>query len=230
MKNLLYVLTLSLFFSCSKSDETPVDTIAPIITLLGDSSVTIALGTPYDDAGATAVDNTDGDLNSSISVSNPVDINILGIYNLTYNVSDSSGNSAMATRTVNVVPASFNTYTLGFGQGLDLETEMFNVTEIAELLFEYEAADPIVHARIVLWGGGSNMAFVYDKSFDELSLFYISNYYFCTSNGDTDSSCNFEDSPDTFVALFYTFEGNYIALDYLSESDTDVTFRYKILD
>lgn len=40
---------------------------------MGDATVTITLRTTYTDEGATAEDNSDGDLSSSITVSNPVD-------------------------------------------------------------------------------------------------------------------------------------------------------------
>ena len=41
-----------------------VDTTAPVITLLGEATVTIEVGSTYSDAGATASDNYDGDVSS----------------------------------------------------------------------------------------------------------------------------------------------------------------------
>ncbi|CAL2101393.1 conserved protein of unknown function precursor containing a type A C-terminal secretion signal. Probable M12B family metalloprotease [Tenacibaculum sp. 190130A14a] len=79
------------------------DTVAPVISLLGDSVVSISVGDTYTDAGATASDNVDGDISSNIVVSGSVDTNTQGTYILTYNVSDAAGNAATAvTRTVNV--------------------------------------------------------------------------------------------------------------------------------
>lgn len=79
------------------------DTVAPVITLLGDSVVNISVGDSYTDAGATATDNVDGNITSSIVVTGTVDTNTQGTYTLTYNVSDAAGNAATAvTRTVNV--------------------------------------------------------------------------------------------------------------------------------
>ena len=81
-----------------------LDTTVPVITLTGDTSVTIEVGSTYTDAGATATDNYDGDITSSIVVVNSVNASVLGTYTVTYNVSDSSGNNAdQKTRTVNVV-------------------------------------------------------------------------------------------------------------------------------
>ena len=70
------------------------DTTKPVITLVGDSEMRHEQGTEYIDAGATAVDNIDGDITSSITVSSDVDINIIGTYLVTYNVSDTAGNQA----------------------------------------------------------------------------------------------------------------------------------------
>jgi hypothetical protein len=82
-----------------------VDTTAPVITLLGNSTVDIELGSAYTDAGATSTDNYNGDLTSSIATISTVDINTIGVYTVTYNVSDSSGNAAVqVVRTVNVIP------------------------------------------------------------------------------------------------------------------------------
>ncbi len=78
------------------------DTTAPVITLTGTSPVTLELGTNYTDAGATATDNVDGAI-TSILISNNVNINIVGVYQVVYQAIDSSGNIGTATRTVNVV-------------------------------------------------------------------------------------------------------------------------------
>ncbi len=75
----------------------------PVITLLGNATVGLPLGGTYTDAGATAADLADGDLTSSIVINNPVDVNTLGVYTITYNVVDGGGNSATeVTRTVEV--------------------------------------------------------------------------------------------------------------------------------
>jgi hypothetical protein len=81
-----------------------VDTTAPIITILGNSTATVELNSNYSDLGATATDNYDGDITSKITVSNSVNIKAAGSYNVTYDVEDASGNkAARAIRTVNVV-------------------------------------------------------------------------------------------------------------------------------
>ena len=79
------------------------DATPPVITLTGSSAVTIESGATYTDAGATALDDVDGDITSSIVTINPVNTNVSGTYTITYNVSDAVGNPAtQATRSVTV--------------------------------------------------------------------------------------------------------------------------------
>ena len=67
----------------------------PIITLIGDAYVKSLVGQTYTDAGATAFDALFfGDLTNKIHVSNKVNINKTGIYNVKFNLTDPSGISA----------------------------------------------------------------------------------------------------------------------------------------
>ena len=82
------------------------DSIAPVITLLGDAAVSIEVGDTYIDAGATAKDNYDGDITSNIVTVSNVDTAIVGSYTVTYDVSDANGNAAdTVTRIVTVEDA-----------------------------------------------------------------------------------------------------------------------------
>ncbi|MBC8059101.1 MAG: DUF5011 domain-containing protein, partial [Clostridiaceae bacterium] len=82
-----------------------VDTIKPVITLKGGTE-TVEAGTTYVDKGATASDNYDKDITSKIVIVNPVNINVVGDYVVTYNVTDINGNKAVqVTRTVHVILA-----------------------------------------------------------------------------------------------------------------------------
>ena len=79
----------------------------PVITLLGENSVTFECKSsiPYQDAGAIASNPIDGDLTSSITsnIAN-FDPNIVTQFIVRYNVSDEYGNAAEeVTRTVNIV-------------------------------------------------------------------------------------------------------------------------------
>ncbi len=70
------------------------DTTPPVITILGDNPATVILGNTYIDAGATAIDNIDGDVTVNIVTVSDVDVNIIGSHEVTYNVSDAAGNDA----------------------------------------------------------------------------------------------------------------------------------------
>ena len=80
-----------------------VDTTKPVITLLGDPNTKIHRGESYNDAGATAFDNYDGDLTAKIVVTSTVDSRHTGDFTVTYSVTDAAGNVAdQVVRNVNV--------------------------------------------------------------------------------------------------------------------------------
>ena len=78
------------------------DMTAPEISVLGDNPYNMTLGETYTDPGATALDDVDGDLTSSIQLTSNVNVNIANSYTVTYTVKDSNNNEAVRTRTVNV--------------------------------------------------------------------------------------------------------------------------------
>ncbi len=81
------------------------DDMPPNLTVLGDNPLQFVAGTPFVDPGVTAIDQCAGDLTSSVVVTGAVNNNAPGIYNLTYSITDPSGNSATNNRTVVVVAA-----------------------------------------------------------------------------------------------------------------------------
>jgi hypothetical protein len=80
-----------------------VDTTPPTITVVGDNPMTVECHGVFVDPGATASDSCD----SGVMAATPtgtVNVNTPGEYTITYNASDTSGNTASpATRTVHVV-------------------------------------------------------------------------------------------------------------------------------
>lgn len=77
------------------------DLTPPVITLNGAAAVNVECGDNYADAGATALDDCDGDLTASIVVVNPVNTAAPGAYTVRYNVQDAAGNTAQeVTRNV----------------------------------------------------------------------------------------------------------------------------------
>ncbi|MFA7169668.1 MAG: immunoglobulin-like domain-containing protein [Candidatus Paceibacterota bacterium] len=98
-----------------------LDTIKPTIAISGTSLVDVLLGEAYEDAGATASDNKDGNITDDIIVDNAVNTALVGVYTITYNVSDYAGNEAeQAVRTVNVIENTFiDTDNDGIADSLD---------------------------------------------------------------------------------------------------------------
>ena len=82
------------------------DVTPPVITLKGDSEITIMAGDSFKDPGFTAVDNVDGDITDKVEVSGKVENYSAGTYTLTYTVTDSFGNTAKVERKVVVKPYS----------------------------------------------------------------------------------------------------------------------------
>jgi hypothetical protein len=79
-----------------------VDSVPPVITLIGDNPMNLALNAPYIELGASARDNIDGDIPSAkITKTGTVTTSVVGTYHVTYNVSDNAGNAAIPkTRTI----------------------------------------------------------------------------------------------------------------------------------
>ncbi len=92
-----YMLTIT--DSCDKHTK-DTDEEKPIIKLNGSSTITINLNDTFNDPGATATDNKDGDLSNKIVVTGKVDTSKAGKYVLTYTVEDSAKNKATVKRTV----------------------------------------------------------------------------------------------------------------------------------
>lgn len=102
------------------------DITAPVITLNGDSTVSVDLGSTYTELGATWTDNVDG--TGSATVSGTVDINTIDDYIISYDHTDTAGNVATTvTRTVSVVDP-------------DLEIPVITLTGAATINLEHGAA------------------------------------------------------------------------------------------
>ncbi|HHD82434.1 MAG TPA: BspA family leucine-rich repeat surface protein [Campylobacterales bacterium] len=91
---------------------TVVDVLAPTLSLIGESTIILAQNGIYNELGATALDNVDGDISSNITITGQVDSKVLGSYKLTYNSTDKAGNTSSLIRTVNVVDQTAPTLTI----------------------------------------------------------------------------------------------------------------------
>ena len=145
---LILALTISISFSCKKQEDK--DITPPIINLLGNDIVTIALGTAYVDSGYTATDDIDGDLSSSVIITGIVNEFNAGTYQLHYNVSDNAGNKANEKiRTViiegqKLIPQNIQN---GFAIQYTATWDQFSGSWGATLLYKYVADAP--HGAII---------------------------------------------------------------------------------
>ena len=70
------------------------DNTSPVITIQGNETINIELGSSFTDPGFSAFDNLDGDLTNSIIKEGSVDPFVAGVYTITYKLVDSQGNVA----------------------------------------------------------------------------------------------------------------------------------------
>ncbi len=90
--------------------STTVDTVAPVITLVGSSTMTLVNGATFSDPGATTDDG------STVVVTGVVNSSVPGNYTLAYNSTDAAGNKAktvLRTVTVKSAPLPENASNLG---------------------------------------------------------------------------------------------------------------------
>ena len=105
----------------SESDKT--DTISgitdvniPVLTLKGDTEITLYKGERFEEPSWTAYDYTDGVLNTKVKRTitynnktvNRVDTSKTGIYRILYSVTNSKGNTAYKSRVINVIEKSLD--------------------------------------------------------------------------------------------------------------------------
>ena len=88
----------------SGGGSTSRDTTPPVISIIGANPVNVIKGTTYNDLGATAMDANDGV--RTVTKTGTVNVDIIGVYIITYTANDFSNNIKTATRTVNVVAES----------------------------------------------------------------------------------------------------------------------------
>jgi hypothetical protein len=79
-----------------------LDRTAPVLTLNGNTTITMEQCDTYSELGAVANDAVDGNLTSAIQITGSVDASTVGDYTLVYTVKDAQGNTASATRLVQV--------------------------------------------------------------------------------------------------------------------------------
>jgi len=91
--------------STETASSTPAvsDTTPPEVVLVGAAAIQINEGDMFTDPGATAADDTDGDVTAKIVTTGLVDVATPGLYTLTYTATDAAGNKNSASRVVTIV-------------------------------------------------------------------------------------------------------------------------------
>lgn len=136
------IILIMYIIACAENDDVP-----PVLTLNGQDTLFHVLNAQYIDPGATATDDTDGDLTSNIFVDNQVDEDRVGEYTVQYRVVDNSGNEAPeVSRVVYVLNEAFPY----LGDYSASEIQIFPANE-ACMFPAFVWQDSLVNNRIVFY-------------------------------------------------------------------------------
>lgn len=114
----------------AKINQTIADNTPPIITLTGNDTVTVVKNGTYTEPGYSAYDDYDGDITSSVVVTNTADLSTVGIYEVKYKVTNNVGLADSAYRYINVVNPSGISKQMGGDNKLIYPTQVNSVSEI----------------------------------------------------------------------------------------------------
>ena len=84
----------------AKRHITVTDDFPPVITLNGNANVYMNIGEVYEEPGATAIDEKDGDVSENLTIEGEVNTGVEGVYTITYTAKDKSENVATVNRYV----------------------------------------------------------------------------------------------------------------------------------
>lgn len=181
----------------------PINT-PPKVILIGSPTFNVTLNSSYTDAGYTAGDEEDGDITAQVIVSGSVNVDSVGLYYISYVVTDSEGLKDSVVRIINVrnslnyLSGSHNVVTTDLSNGntrtwITTVAASVNVNNQIKIfkISDCFLADPIL---------------TYDPALD--SLFMPSQTFTCITPNDT--------LPHTFVGKGKIIQGSIkrIILDY----------------
>ncbi len=108
------------------------ETTKPVISLNGASTMTVECSTNFIDPGASATDNCSGSV--AVTASGSVNTSVPGSYTITYTAADDSGNTAIRTRTVNIVDMTAPTLTLKAPVVLSSNSHKYSTFTISQMV------------------------------------------------------------------------------------------------
>ncbi|MCJ8314083.1 MAG: BspA family leucine-rich repeat surface protein [Saccharospirillaceae bacterium] len=184
LKYSFFIILSIIITACNDSDnnsstdmkiQTVIGDYVIGITLIGEPTVIVYLGNEYEELGAFAIDDDGNEL--SYDIEGEVDTQILGIYELTYVLTDSQNNQMKIKRTVRVLPDAFTTiwktdnegvsennqirlevnsdfsydYTVDWGDGLSDNNVLGEITHTYELAGSYLISITGVYPQIFFY-------------------------------------------------------------------------------
>jgi len=162
----------------TSSSTDPVDTTAPVITLVGDAALTMDEGDVWTDPGATANDDVDGEV--AVTVDGAVDAATSGLYTLTYTAVDAAGNQA--TPVIRSVTVRFPGLLLVSADGTDVVLAGMDTAGNLEERSRWSMAPELTYYS-------SNHTIFGITMRPDTSEFYVSSFNECGAVLGEDSGC-----------------------------------------
>ena len=160
--------------------ESSVDHEGPVITLNGSKNMTVSRGDKFNDPGVkSVVDNVDGNMDkSSVSIKGEVDTSKVGVYEITYTISDSLANKTEVTRKVSVEESLASTVKSNTKNGYYVGNVDNNYIYFNNMLFRIVRVNDDNSVLIVSNDALANVDYTNDGRFTDSALDKWLNDYF----------------------------------------------------
>ena len=160
--------------------ESKVDHDGPVITLNGSKNMTVSRGDTFNDPGVkSVVDNVDGNMDKSlVSIKGEVDTSKVGVYEITYTISDSLANKTEVTRKVSVEESLASTVKSNTKNGYYVGNVDNNYIYFNNMLFRIVRVNDDNSVLIVSNDALANVDYTNDGRFTDSALDKWLNDYF----------------------------------------------------
>ena len=160
--------------------ESKVDHDGPVITLNGSKNMTVSRGDKFNDPGVkSVVDNVDGNMDKSlVSIKGEVDTSKVGVYEITYTISDSLANKTEVTRKVSVEESLASTVKSNTENGYYVGNVDNNYIYFNNMLFRIVRVNDDNSVLIVSNDALANVDYTNDGRFTDSALDKWLNDYF----------------------------------------------------
>ncbi len=167
------------YLKCGKR-ESEVDHEGPVITLNGSKNMTVSRGDKFNDPGVkSVVDNVDGNMDKSlVSIKGEVDTSKVGVYEITYTISDSLANKTEVTRKVSVEESLASTVKSNTENGYYVGNVDNNYIYFNNILFRIVRVNDDNSVLIVSNDALANVDYTNDGRFTDSALDKWLNDYF----------------------------------------------------